>query len=77
MVGRLLACFYCLSVWTALPFALFVGGTLVERAVTWWAISGAAILLERMTAEPLAAVAEDVEGEADGVLRSGDRTIEH
>ena len=59
MVGRLLACFYCLSVWVAVPFALFVGATAVEEFVAWWAISGGAILLERATAEPLAIQIED------------------
>jgi hypothetical protein len=47
--GRLLSCFYCLSVWIAIPFALFLDGTAVERIVAWLALSGAAILLERMT----------------------------
>jgi len=50
--GRLFACFYCLSVWVALPFVWFTGGSLVEKFVTWWALSGAATLLERITEEP-------------------------
>jgi len=51
--GRLFSCFYCLSVWIALPFAFFVGGSLAEKAVGWLAVSGAAILLERLMREPL------------------------
>jgi hypothetical protein len=53
MAGRLLSCFYCLSVWVALPFGWFVGTTLTEHVIAWWGISGAAVLLERATAEPV------------------------
>ena len=67
LLGRLLACFYCLSVWVALPFALFVGTTPIEQFVAWWAISGGAILLERATAEPLAI---PIEGGGDELLRT-------
>jgi len=70
--GGLLGCFYCLSVWIALPIALLVGETLVERALLWPALSGAAILLERATAPPEptapAAYVEDKE-DGDGMLR--------
>ncbi len=74
MAGRMLSCFYCLSVWVALPFAWFVRGSTIERLVAWWAISGAAILLERVTAEPLDIHIED---EHRGMLRSDDRSPEH
>ena len=43
----LFGCFYCLSLWIALPFALLVGETIVERLLLWPALSAAAILLER------------------------------
>jgi hypothetical protein len=49
MVGKLISCFYCLSMWTALPFMWFFTGTSVERVVIWLALSGAAILLHRIT----------------------------
>lgn len=71
MPGRLLSCFYCLSVWVALPFGWFVGTTLTEVVVAWWAISGAAILLERATADTIALDAEDTD---DELLRPGGRT---
>lgn len=45
--GGLLDCFYCLSVWIALPFALWLGEGWGERGILWPAISGAAILLDR------------------------------
>ncbi len=50
--GQLLSCFYCLSVWLAVPFVWFTGGSLLEKFVTWWALSGAAVLLERVTEKP-------------------------
>jgi len=48
--GRALDCFQCLSLWIALPFAAGLGGSTLERALLWPALSGAAILLERLTA---------------------------
>ena len=44
----LLDCFYCLSLWVAVPFAFLVGGTRKELLLVWLALSGAAILLERL-----------------------------
>jgi hypothetical protein len=48
--GRLLDCFYCLSLWVSIPFAWALGGTWVDRALLWFSLSGGAILLERATA---------------------------
>ncbi|MBZ5672687.1 MAG: hypothetical protein LAP61_00415 [Acidobacteriia bacterium] len=50
MAGRALDCFYCLSLWTALPTAYWLGQTWGERVLVWLATSAGAILLERMTA---------------------------
>jgi len=50
-LGHLLDCFYCLSLWIALPFAWFAGVGWAQRIVLWFAFSGGAILLERVTAE--------------------------
>ncbi len=47
--GTLLDCFYCLSLWVAIPFALAVGGNWRERFLLWLALSGGAALLERVT----------------------------
>ena len=47
--GKLLDCFYCLSLWVAAPFAWVLGGTWIERGVLWLSLSGGAILLERVT----------------------------
>ena len=47
--GALLDCFYCLSLWVAIPFAAVVGGGWPERVIAWFGLSGGAILLERLT----------------------------
>lgn len=48
--GSLLDCFYCLSLWIAAPFAHWLGTDVAHQALLWPALSGAAILLERLTA---------------------------
>jgi hypothetical protein len=47
--GALLDCFYCLSLWIAIPFAIAIGGQWRERLLLWFALSGGASLLERAT----------------------------
>jgi Protein of unknown function (DUF1360) len=47
--GKLLDCFYCLSLWVAAPLAYWVPETRLERLLWWPALSAAAILLERVT----------------------------
>jgi hypothetical protein len=47
--GKLLDCFYCLSLWVAAPLALLCGETRWERALLWPSLSAGASLLERMT----------------------------
>ncbi|HEX2162352.1 MAG TPA: hypothetical protein VHM02_00230 [Thermoanaerobaculia bacterium] len=50
--GRLLDCFYCLSLWIAVPFAVVVGRNTGERLLLWPALSAGAILLLRATDRP-------------------------
>ena len=47
--AKLLDCFYCLSIWVALPFGIGLGWSWLEKIVLWFALSGAACLLERAT----------------------------
>lgn len=47
--GSLMDCFYCLSVWIAVPLALWLGESWWERLLLWPALSAGAILLERGT----------------------------
>jgi hypothetical protein len=48
-VGRMVACFYCLSVWVALPFVPWVTSAWGSGLVVWAALSGAAIVIERLS----------------------------
>ena len=48
-LGQLLDCFYCLSLWIAAPAGWILGGTWLERVFLWLALSGGAILLERLS----------------------------
>lgn len=76
--GRLLDCFYCLSLWVSVPVALMIGRTAAERALLWLALSGGAILAERTTIPPAAEppipmqaeYEEDQEDEKYGMLRT-------
>jgi hypothetical protein len=73
-LGSVFGCFYCLSVWIALPFAAGLGSTVGERLLLWPGLSAAACLLERwgQPAGPDAAPAvhyEGVEEENHAMLR--------
>ena len=48
-IGRTLGCFYCLSMWIAVPVALAMGSTGLEMVLLWLGMSAAASLLERVT----------------------------
>jgi hypothetical protein len=45
--ARLLDCFYCLSLWVAVPVALLVATGWAETIVVWLGLSGGAIALDR------------------------------
>jgi hypothetical protein len=47
--GNLLDCFYCLSIWIAFPFGLYMGNNWQEDFLYWFALSGAACLAEQAT----------------------------
>jgi hypothetical protein len=46
-LGNLMDCFYCVSLWVAVPAALLVSREPATWAISWLALSGAACLLER------------------------------
>lgn len=48
VVGQMMDCFNCTSMWVALPLAFWFGNDWVVRLVVWPALSGGAILLERL-----------------------------
>jgi hypothetical protein len=65
VIGQAMECFYCLSLWAAAPFALLIGGTWLERALLWPALSAGAIALDlalqrlKPAALPVVRYAED------------------
>jgi len=69
--GSLMDCFYCLSLWFSLPFAIWLAnGNWIAILLHWQALSGAACLLERMTDRrkiPLPIV-HSIEGDAPCVV---------
>jgi len=73
LVGKLMDCFECLSLWIAAPAALFVLRSPLEWLFTWLALSGAACLLQRAVQEPviIQRMPDTTKGEFnDGMLRS-------
>jgi len=82
--GKLLDCFYCLSVWVAAPIALLIGENWLERVFLWPSLSAGAILLQRVQGAtpriPPAPFAEDPpEEQSNGVPETkemvGDRPM--
>lgn len=70
--GKLMDCFGCVSLWVALPLAFFVTTKPTELVVAWLALSGGAMLLERIRPEPeiIQMTADPIEGDhCDDVLR--------
>jgi hypothetical protein len=72
IVGALMDCFNCLSLWIAAPAALFVSRRPVEWLFSWLALSGGACLLERIGRAPVGmqSISEPAESEINHVLRS-------
>jgi hypothetical protein len=70
--GRLLGCFYCLTLWISVPFAVVIGSGVTEMVLLWLALSAGAILLERLTQAalgPAPAVYIEQREESDELLR--------
>lgn len=47
--GNLLDCFYCLSLWIAIPFAILLCTEWLQGIIIWLALSGGACLLFKLT----------------------------
>jgi Protein of unknown function (DUF1360) len=71
IVGKLMDCFNCLSLWIAALAAFFVSRRPVEWLFCWLALSGGACLLERIGQEPVVIqpLSQSVEGDSNDVLR--------
>jgi hypothetical protein len=68
-VSGLVDCFQCLSVWIAAPASLYVTRDPRDRVAVWLALSGAACLLECVSAEPLVFESFPQGGDHDALLR--------
>lgn len=81
LFGRLLDCFYCLSLWVAAPIALLVTRGPLDLVLCWLALSGAACLLERIGAEPVVIARADAApagaSPESGVTNPDDGGTEH
>ena len=69
VLGRLVDCFQCVSIWVSAVLALFVSRVALEWGVAWLALSGGACLLERMGRDPVVIQRLDTKGDDDAVLR--------
>ena len=49
LLGRLMDCFFCLSLWISLPLAIWLSSGWIGLLLHWQALSGAACLLEKIT----------------------------
>lgn len=47
--GSLLDCFYCLSIWFAIPFAFLLAKNFMDGLLYWLALSGGACILFKLT----------------------------
>ena len=70
--GKLMDCFYCLSLWIAAPMAFYVSRAPLDWLFVWLALSGAACVLERLGREPVITepISQLTEGENTDVLRT-------
>jgi hypothetical protein len=69
LIGGLMDCFNCLSLWIAAPVAFFLSTSLIQWAMSWLALSGTACLLERLGEKPIGEPGfQSPEGDSD-VLR--------
>jgi hypothetical protein len=53
LIGSLMDCFNCLSLWISAPAALLLSRRPLMWAASWLALSGGACLLERLGDKPL------------------------
>lgn len=53
LIGSLMDCFNCMSLWIAAPAAFLVSSRPLMWVMSWLALSGGACLLERLGEKPL------------------------
>ncbi len=76
LVGSLMDCFNCLSVWIAAPAAFLLSRRPLMWVISWLALSGGACLLERLGEKPIVIEPGSQPPEGDGdVLRQQTKGI--
>jgi hypothetical protein len=71
LVGQMLDCFYCLSLWVAVPPSFLFALHPWDWLLTWLAISAGACLLEHTNQQPVVFRNFDSEGDmSHGMLRA-------
>ena len=73
LFASLLDCFYCLSLWIALPLAPLLSHSVTTGLLTWLALSGGACLLHGMARTPVVIEPlppQTAAGDTEHVLRS-------
>lgn len=77
--GGLLDCFYCLSLWIAIPFVFLLGENWRQRVLLWPALSASAIIIQRIAFRDPAPTTveyfEQKEEQSDVLLRSKESEI--
>jgi hypothetical protein len=63
VIGRAIGCFDCLSLWIAMPFAVAVARSWLDRALVWPALAAGAMIVHRavirLERQPAAMYIED------------------
>lgn len=77
LLGQLMDCFKCLSMWIALPITLLIFQGWMDSVLGWFAISGAACLLEQFSQQSviIQPIPQMVEGENNNGLLWTETTI--
>src|SRR5262249_16944150 len=76
--GKLLDCFYCLSLWVAAPLSFFVSRKPNDVIPIWLALSGAACLLERIGSDQVVIqeLSQPQEVGSYGMLRPEENSVD-
>jgi hypothetical protein len=71
ILGKLMDCFYCLSLWVAAAIAVAIAASVKEGLLLWLGLSGAACLLDRAGRQPVVLERlSEGRGEEDVLLRT-------
>ena len=74
-LGRLLDCFYCLSLWVAIPIVFLIEYGWRGRILLWLGLSGGAILLQRLIAPAAPFMEHSIKDETHELLRKNEAGI--